>query len=254
MNITQSVVPLKSNELLSSQIYSYLRDLLAKGQFKPGSKLPSENELSRGLNVSRVSLRTALVRLELEGYIERKRGLGTLVIDRHPIHAEAGIEKLISMSDVIRARGHEPGTLETKIFVEPASEEIASKLNIPINEPVTVVNRVRSIDSRPAFWDSNRFPAKYFPPTTPPDQIGESLFKFSEQKLGLFISHAVARLLPGLADDFLAQKLNVAVGTLLITLDQVHYLTNDNPIWHSILSYPESTFSWYIIRTRSDEH
>jgi len=245
-----NVGPVKGDEPLSSRVYSYLVDLLAKGIFKPGSKLPSENDLSQSLNVSRVSLRETLQRLELEGFIERKRGVGTFVIDRHPMHAEAGIEKLISMSDVIRYRGHEPGTKETTIFSELATEEIAAKLNLEAGAPVTVVNRIRTIDGKPAFFDSNRFPSKYFPPTITAEIIGDSLFKFVEQKLGLFISHAVARLLPEQATGTIAKKLEVAEGSLLIKLDQVHYLTDDRPVWQSTLSYPESEFSWYIVRTR----
>jgi DNA-binding GntR family transcriptional regulator len=71
-----------------------------------------------------------------------------------------------------------------------------------------------------------------------------------ENKLGLHISHSVARLLPDLVDNALAEKLEVAPGTLLIKLDQVHYLKDNKPIWYSILKYRESEFSWYIVRTR----
>lgn len=250
MSENLNVGPVKGNEPLSSQVYTYLLDLLNKGVFKPGSKLPSENDLSQSLNVSRVSLRETLQRLELEGYIQRKRGIGTFVIDRHPMHAEAGIEKLISMSDVIRYRGHEPGTKETIIFSETASEEIASKLNLEVGDPITVVNRIRTIDGKPAFYDSNRFPSIFFPSTITEEKIGDSLFQFVEQKLGLFISHAVARLLPEQAENPIANKLDIPEGTLLIKLDQVHYLSDNTPVWHSMLSYPESEFSWYIVRTR----
>ncbi len=244
------ITPFSNKESLSSQVYHYLKDLLIKGHFKPGYKFPSENDLSRSLNVSRLSLREALQRLEIEGYIERKRGIGTFVIDRHPQHVEAGIEKLISMSEVIRSRGHQPGTADIHVFADMASEDIANKLNLNPGDPITYINRIRTIDDKPNFYDSNCFPSRYFPATIPAESIGESLFKYTEQKLGLFISHAVARLLPAKADQFLAQKLLVPEGSLLINLEQVHYLTDNMPIWYSLLSYPEANFSWYIVRTR----
>ncbi len=242
--------PVKGSTLLSEQVYNYLRERLQEGHFAPGFKLPAESDLARSLNVSRVSLRDALQRLELEGYIERKRGVGTFIIDRNPLHIEAGIEKLISMSDVIRSRGHVPGTAETEIFGQPADEEIAARLGIEVGDPVTVVNRVRTIDGEPIFWDSNCFPARHFPSTTPVSAIGESLFSFVEQKLGLYIGHAVARLLPAQVDTYLASKLKVSEGTLLIKLAQVHYLKDNTPIWYATLLYRESEFSWYIVRTR----
>lgn len=244
------VAPVKGTELLSDQVYSHLKERLSEGHFPPGFKLPAESDLAKSLNVSRVSLRAALQRLELEGYIERKRGVGTFVIDRNPLHLEAGIEKLISMSEVIRSRGHEPGTAETEIFAQQADEEIAARLGIAAGEPVTVINRVRTIDGEPIFWDANWFPARYFPPTTPANAIGESLFSYVEKKLGLYIGHAVARLLPAQVDAYLAPKLKVPEGTLLIKLAQVHYLSDNTPVWYATLLYRESEFSWYIVRTR----
>ena len=68
--------------------------------------------------------------------------------------------------------------------------------------------------------------------TTPAEFIGESLCAYVENKLGLHISHAAARLLPALVDTVLAEKLEVSAGTLLIKLDQVHYLQDNTPIWY----------------------
>jgi GntR family transcriptional regulator len=244
------VNPIKGSEPLAEQVYAYLRDLLTAGQFTAGRKLPSENKLAQQLNVSRVSLREALQRLELEGYIERKRGVGTFVIDRHPLHVEAGIEKLISMSDIMRSRGHRPGTRKGEVFTELASNEVASRLNLNPGDPVVVVNRLRTYDDQPFCWDSSRFPFKLMPTPGSLDEIGTSLFRYVEEVLGLYVSHAVARLLPDKADEVLAEKLEVNPGTLLIKLDQVHYLQDDTPVWLSTLWYPETEFSWYIVRMR----
>ena len=240
MTDASGIGPIKGTELLWEQVYHYLKEHMIQGHFPPGHKFPAESEMAKSLNVSRVSLREALQRLELKGYIERKRGVGTFVIDRNPAHVEAGIEKLISMSSVIRSRGHVPGTKETAIYAESANEEIAARLGIQVGDPVTVIDRVRTIDGKPIFVDSNRFPSAYFPATTTTEAIGESLFSFVENKLGLSITHSVARLLPALVDDVLAEKLEVPPGTLLIKLDQVHYLQNNSPIWYSILQYRES--------------
>ena len=244
------VNPIKSTELLTEQVYSYLKDLLQGGHFSTGQKLPSETDLAAQLNVSRVSLRGALQRLELEGYIERKRGVGTFVIDRHPLHVEAGIEKLISMSNVVRSRGRTPGTGTAEVMVELASPEVASRLNLKEGEPITVVNRVRTMDGVPFCWDSSRIPFKYMPAPDSPEKVGMSLFQYVEEVLGLYVSHAVARLLPDRADEYLATRLEVPLDTLLIKLDQVHYLQDDTPIWYSTLWYPQTKFSWYIVRMR----
>jgi len=244
------VSPIKSAGLLSDQVYAYLKDLFETEQFTAGQKLPSETKLAESLNVSRISLREALQRLELEGYIERKRGVGTFVIDRHPSHTEAGIEKLVSISDVLRSRGYSPGTRDIEVYSEAASEELARALRLEAGDPITVISRVRTIDGKPLIWDSSRFPAVYLPPTTTPEKIGGSLFEYVEKKLGLNISHAVARLLPAQAGPDFAQKMEIKEGTLMIKLEQVHYLKDDTPVWQSTLHFPDSDFGWYIVRTR----
>ena len=117
-------------------------------------------------------------------------------------------------------------------------------------DPVTVVNRLRTIDGKPLCWDSSRLPFRYMPTPAGPEEIGTSLFKYVEENLGLYVSHAVARLLPAKADEYLAEKMEVPLDTLLIKLDQVHYLQDDTPVWYSTLCYPETEFSWYIVRMR----
>ena len=44
------------------QIQHLIRHRIASGEYQPGTQIPSENELCRLLNVSRMTLREALVR------------------------------------------------------------------------------------------------------------------------------------------------------------------------------------------------
>ncbi len=240
-----------SNETIAEQAYKALKDLLESGDFAPGQKLPSEDEIARQLNISRITLRTALQKLELLGYVDRKRGVGTFVVGLDKKHIDAGIERLVSISDVIRQRGHIPGTKEIIISADNADETVADELQINVGDPVTVVSRVRTIDGDPFMVDHNIFPASLIPQDVTAKEIGGSLFSYVEKKLKITITHAVARLVPGMADDLLAEKLGVKKGTLLIRLVQTHYIKeNDSPIWQSTLSFPDSKFSWYIVRTR----
>jgi DNA-binding FadR family transcriptional regulator len=68
-----------SNQRLYSQIAEQLGDLIRSGEFKPGDRLPSERDLSQQLNVSRASVREALIALEIYGLIDVKVGLGIFV-------------------------------------------------------------------------------------------------------------------------------------------------------------------------------
>ena len=247
-NIFRQIV---TDETVAEKAYQALKELLESGEFAPGQKLPSEDKIAQQFNISRVTLRTALQKLELEGYVDRKRGVGTFVVGSQKRNMEAGIERLVSISDVMRQRGHVPGTKETVISAENADEMIAEELQIEVGDPVTIISRVRTMDGIPLIYDCNIFPATIVPQDVTIKELGDSLFSYIIKDLKFNITHAVARLVPAMADDFLAEKLSVKKGTLLIRLVQIHYTRgNNSPIWQSTLSFPDSQFSWYIVRTR----
>jgi GntR family transcriptional repressor for pyruvate dehydrogenase complex len=64
---------------IKQQVFLQLRDQIVAGVWLPGSKIPSENVLTRKLGVSRVSLREALHMLASLGLLESRQGGGTFV-------------------------------------------------------------------------------------------------------------------------------------------------------------------------------
>jgi GntR family transcriptional repressor for pyruvate dehydrogenase complex len=68
-----------------------LRNEILAGRIAPGSRLPSERELSLALGVNRLTLRAALARLEAMGLVSTRHGSGTEVV---PWRERAGLEAL----------------------------------------------------------------------------------------------------------------------------------------------------------------
>jgi len=61
------------------QVVHQIRELIVNGKLNPGDRLPPEQELEKKLNVSRSSIREALRVLEVEGFVEVRRGSGTYI-------------------------------------------------------------------------------------------------------------------------------------------------------------------------------
>jgi DNA-binding FadR family transcriptional regulator len=70
--------PIKK-ESVRGQVFWQLRDQLIRRTWPPGSKLPSEHELSRTMGVSRVSIREGIQHLVSLGILETRHGEGTFV-------------------------------------------------------------------------------------------------------------------------------------------------------------------------------
>ncbi len=64
---------------VSEQVFSQLKKAIVEGEWKPGDKIPSENELAGAFGVSRMTVRQSLQKLIALGLIETKLGDGSYV-------------------------------------------------------------------------------------------------------------------------------------------------------------------------------
>ncbi len=64
---------------IAEEIVEQIKELIAKGELKPGQNIPSERDLATLLGVSRPSVREAITVLEAMGYLESRQGGGTYV-------------------------------------------------------------------------------------------------------------------------------------------------------------------------------
>lgn len=68
-------------EAVYSRMLEEIRQAIRSGELPPKSRILSEPELCERYGISRVSVRTALAKLEKEGVIVKKNGLGSFVCD-----------------------------------------------------------------------------------------------------------------------------------------------------------------------------
>lgn len=64
---------------VGQMVFDQMQELLIRGEWKPGDKLPSENELAEMFNVSRITIRQALQKLSVLGMVETRFGEGSFV-------------------------------------------------------------------------------------------------------------------------------------------------------------------------------
>jgi GntR family transcriptional regulator, transcriptional repressor for pyruvate dehydrogenase complex len=64
---------------ISDQIFEQIRELIYKGEFKPGQQILPERELAISMAVSRTSVRNAINKLVTLGLLEHRQGQGTFV-------------------------------------------------------------------------------------------------------------------------------------------------------------------------------
>jgi GntR family transcriptional repressor for pyruvate dehydrogenase complex len=69
---------------ITNQVFDQIKNNIISGEWSPGNRIPSETELSKSFGVSRVSIRTAVQKLNVLGLLVTKQGDGTFVSELSP--------------------------------------------------------------------------------------------------------------------------------------------------------------------------
>ncbi len=90
MQTLATIAPVARQSVVDA-VADRLRGEILAGRLRPGTRLPSERELSLALGVNRLTLRASLARLEALGLITTRHGAGTIVASWRE---RAGLEML----------------------------------------------------------------------------------------------------------------------------------------------------------------
>jgi GntR family transcriptional regulator len=168
----------------SEQLRSYLATVI-DGGLEPHSKLPTERALATEFDVSRLTVRRALDRLENDGLVYRVQGAGTFVADPHITKSV----ELTSFSEDMRARGLVPGSSTLIRETISAGARIGAKLRLSPSDDVFHFRRARTADGEPICLEDTYLNARLVPGLI--DNVGaESLYDVLEHDYGLRLEWA----------------------------------------------------------------
>ncbi|MGO4890554.1 FadR/GntR family transcriptional regulator [Anaerobacillus sp. MEB173] len=106
---------------VSELVLEEIKKLIKKGEFKPNTKLPSENELAKMFQVSRVPIREAISVLAAGGIVEPRQGGGNWI--REVDFANMMEKVTIEMVDIKQLLD----LLEFRIIVEAEAAALAAE-------------------------------------------------------------------------------------------------------------------------------
>jgi GntR family transcriptional repressor for pyruvate dehydrogenase complex len=99
--------PIKPKRI-SDQVFEQLRELIFRGEMKPGQQIMPERELADALGVSRTSVRDAINKLVVMGLLKQKQGQGTFVrspnaLEKNPLAVAMETENA-TLEDLLEVR------------------------------------------------------------------------------------------------------------------------------------------------------
>ncbi len=126
-------------------VYNQIYDKINAGTYAIGEKLPGENELAKTYNVSRGTLRQALLILQENGLIQNKQGKGNFVLNNSK-SLEVGLEKLSCIPDHFSNKKLEERLIN--ILFEPPSTYSQKMMEIGSSDLIMVLHRDFSTEEK----------------------------------------------------------------------------------------------------------
>ncbi|QGH36603.1 trehalose operon repressor [Gracilibacillus salitolerans] len=168
-------------------IYQEMVQQIEQRKFKANQFLPSENELTDKYETSRETIRKALNLLAQNGYIQKIRGKGSMVIDRSKF--DFPVSGLVSFKELADKMGEKPVTTVHRCQLINPARYLKDQLKLKGKNQVWEVIRSREFSGQSIILDKDYLVEKYVPSMTE-DIAKKSIYAYLEDVLGLVISFA----------------------------------------------------------------
>ena len=215
------------SEPIYMKIEKYLKDLIDSGEIKQGELLPSENKLCEKFNVTRMTVRSAFNNLVKEGYISRKRGIGSIVLVNR---ISDNIGTIESYTKEMVNKGYSIITKLISLTIVEADNVIKDKLNLDLGENVWEVKRVRYAEGCPVSYMITYMPVKMFPNLKKSDC--NSLYNYLDQ-CGYKISTAQRIVEALISTEELMELLELECESPILHIEQVGILEDGEAFEYS---------------------
>lgn len=231
------------------RVYLILRDRIVSGELTPGTRLPSEPDLSDLHRVSRVTIRRALAELEREGLISRRPGAGTFVTSgalRRPIVADLAnaLAHLVEMGRNTTVKLVQVGYVE-------AAPEIAEALRLEREERVQRSVRIRYMDGEPFSRLVAHVPERVASTYSEEELASAPLLALIE-RTGARLESATQAIGAALAGPDVAAALDIEAGAPLITLTRVVFDQKKRAVEHLAATYRPDRYRFQMDLIRID--
>jgi GntR family transcriptional regulator len=235
-----SIVP------LYKQLIQYLISAIETHQLKPGDRIPSESELSKKFNISRVTVRRALQELAYQEKIVSVPGKGSFL--RGP--KVEPLTALTSFSENMRASGHIPSYSNTQVSLVEPSLNVAAVLHLQAGERALHIHRLMLADGQPMAIQDAYLPYyiyKYNSLLFKPEVLDNtSMYRVMEIEIGIKLFRAEEQVEAAIANPNEAKDLDISEGEVVLISTRTTYDLDQKPVEYVKLIFPASRYRYKV--------
>lgn len=228
------------------QVKNKVKKEIRTGILKPGDKLPSEMQMQKEYNMSRVTIRNAMAELETEGYIVKVQGKGSFVAQSNMLRLPIGVT---SFSEDAKIQGVEIVSKVLKAGIDTHLSQIDREFfKLPEGGEIMVVKRLRSVNGTPIVIEENHLSAAYRELET--ENLTGSLYELLQTKYKVIPANKGRRSVRiTFATPEIAEYLELSPGTPVIESEMCVFDMSGEPV-HTVKDIVRGDndrfFKWYV--------
>ncbi len=227
---------------LHVQVEALLRDLITSPTFSNGTTLlPKEVELANTLGISRNTIRQATNKLEYEGLLKRKKGVGTSVAPKKKM--STGLDHWYSFTKEMKEKGIDVFNISVKAEMVMANEKVAAFFKIEEGRKIIKLSKLKGTKEGPIVYFES-----YFHPrigVTPKDDFSIPLYTMLLEKYKVKVVRSNENISARLAGK-MAAKLGVQSSAAILVRERFVYDPGDRPIEYNLGYYRSDRFVYSI--------
>jgi len=226
---------------LHYQVEELLRKLIELPEFKNGGFLPKEVDLAKRLGISRNTIRQATNKLEYEGLLIRKKGVGTKVSQNT---VTTSLDSWHSFTQEMSEKGVVFINFVIETNLVKADAKIASFMQIPEETEVLCLVRLRGFEDGPFVYFES-----YFHPRiglTGKEDFTRPLYDIIENDYHVVPSISSERIRAKSASAITAKRLRIKRGDPVLVRERFVSDPGNRPIEYNIGFYIAEKFTYTI--------
>ena len=231
------------------QIKQTIKDWIIHGEFSAGEKIPSEHELSKQFIVARLTVRQAISQLIQEGFLVRRRGIGTFVTDNRNFIKSLSVQSTGFLNEVFY-QAHKAKAKSVTLTRTMAPQYIRGKLELGAEaQEVVQVKRVRYLGENSFSFTVNYLPLEIGSKVNEEELYKKPFLQVLEQDLGIHIAESFETVKASFADSEVAEELGIPSGSPILFVETVIYTKRRKPVQFVQASYRGDSYQ-YIVRLK----
>ncbi|ACN17466.1 HutC [Desulforapulum autotrophicum HRM2] len=221
---------------LYQQVKAHILKKIDSGEWLPDTKIPSENQLVKTLNVSRMTVNRAMRELSEDDRLVRIQGVGTYVARPKPI---AALYEIRNIDEEIKEWGGIYSCTVILLAQEKVFPELAVAMKMPMGTKVFHSVIVHKSNGKPVMLGD-----RFVNPLFAPDYLKQDFTKITPSKylMGIISPTDIEHIIEaGLPDEQTQQLLEITAQDPCLYLHRQTW-SGEGVVTHSRMIYPGTTY------------